>query len=233
MLSCMIEERPLLTVRRNFPRPDLASVQRYAQAATVHLVDAMGGRGGLDYRIKAIDPESSTFVGTALTCYAGPDDTLAILAAFEVARSGDVVVASTEGFRESAVVGDLFAAMARTVGIVAIVTDGLARDSSGIADSGLPVFASGVSPNSAARSGPGTVGLPVHINGVLIASGDVVVGDRDGVVVIPHDVLDVVYEQLEAVRSAERDYPTGPNGEVYVPESVRSLLESDQVHFLD
>jgi 4-hydroxy-4-methyl-2-oxoglutarate aldolase len=229
----MIEERPLLTIRRNFSRPDEVSVQRYARAATVHLVDAMGGRGGLDHRIKAIDPESSTCVGTALTCYAGPDDTLAILAAFEVAEPGDIVVASTEGFKESAVVGDLFAAMARTSGIVAIVTDGLARDSSGIIDSGLPVFASGVSPNSAARSGPGTVGLPITISGVRIASGDVVIGDRDGIVVIPYDDLDDVYEQLEAVRSAEDAYPTGPNGEVHVPESVRSLLESDQVRFLD
>jgi 4-hydroxy-4-methyl-2-oxoglutarate aldolase len=229
----MIEERPLLTIRRNFSRPDEVSVQRYARAATVHLVDAMGGRGGLDHRIKAIDPESSTCVGTALTCYAGPDDTLAILAAFEVAEPGDIVVASTEGFKESAVVGDLFAAMARTSGIVAIVTDGLARDSSGIIDSGLPVFASGVSPNSAARSGPGTVGLPITISGVRVASGDVVIGDRDGIVVIPHDDLDDVYEQLEAVRSAEDAYPTGPNSEVHVPESVRSLLESDQVRFLD
>ena len=60
------------------------------------------------------------------------------------------------------------------------VTDGLARDSAGIAEVGLPVFASGISPNSAARSGPGTIGLPITVSGVRIEPGDIVVGDPDG-----------------------------------------------------
>jgi 4-hydroxy-4-methyl-2-oxoglutarate aldolase len=167
----MITERALLTIRREFRRPDTKSVGRFAGAATVHLVDAMGGRGALGHQIKAVNRASATFTGTALTCYAGPDDTLAILAALEVAQPGDVVVAATEDFKGSAVVGDLFAAIARTQRVAAIVTDGLARDSEGIAASGLPVFASGVSPNSAARSGPGTVGLPVDISGVHISPG--------------------------------------------------------------
>jgi 4-hydroxy-4-methyl-2-oxoglutarate aldolase len=69
--------------------------------------------------------------------------------------------------------------------VAAIMTDGLARDSVGIAEVGLPVFASGLSPNSAARSGPGTVVLPITVSGVQITPGDVIVGDRDGVVVVP------------------------------------------------
>jgi len=173
----MITERPLLTIRREFPRPEAKSVGRFAGAATVHLVDAIGGRGALGHQIKAVSRTAATFARPALTCYAGVDDTLAILAALELAQPGDVVVAATEEFTGSAVVGDLFAAMARTRGVAAIVTDGLAGDSQGIAASGLPVFASGVSPNSAARSGPGTVGLPVDITGVHICPGDVVVGD--------------------------------------------------------
>jgi 4-hydroxy-4-methyl-2-oxoglutarate aldolase len=228
----LINERPLLTVRRDFPRPDSRSVSRFSGAATVHLADAMDGRGALDYRIKAINPGSSAFAGTALTCYAGPDDSLAILAAFEVARPGDVIVAATEAFKGSAVVGDLFAAMAVSAAVSAIVTDGLARDGDGIIATGLPVFASGISPNSAAQSGPGTVGLPVVISGVRIAPGDVVVGDRDGVVVIAQDHLDAVHEQLLAVRAAESSYPRDPGGQVHVPEHVRDLLASEQVRYL-
>jgi 4-hydroxy-4-methyl-2-oxoglutarate aldolase len=98
----------------------------------------MGGRGALDYQIKAINPASAGFTGTALTCYSGPDDALAILAAFEIAQPGDVVVAATEAFKGSAVVGDLFAAMAVTSSVAAIVTDGLARDCDGIIATGLP-----------------------------------------------------------------------------------------------
>jgi 4-hydroxy-4-methyl-2-oxoglutarate aldolase len=229
----MINERPILRIRRDFPRPAAKSVARFAGAATVHLVDAMGGRGALSYQVKPVDGRTAAFAGPALTCYAGPDDTLAILAALELAQAGDVIVAATEDFRGAAVVGDLFAAIARTQGVTAIVTDGLARDSEGIIASGLPVFAAGTSPNSAARSGPGTVGLPVVIHGVRIDPGDLVVGDPDGAVIVPRGELDAVYEQLESVRAAESAYPVGPNGEVRVPDYVRALLESDQVQYLD
>ena len=183
----------------------------------------MDGRGALDYQIKAINPATTAFTGTALTCHSGPDDALAMLAAFEIAQPGDVIVAATEAFKGSAVVGDLFAAMAVTAGVTAIVTDGLARDCDGIIDTGLPVFASGVSPNSAAQSGPGTIGLPIVINNVRVAPGDVVIGDRDGVIVVPQDHLDHVYEQLQAVRAAESSYPIGPGGEVRVPQRTSNL----------
>jgi 4-hydroxy-4-methyl-2-oxoglutarate aldolase len=183
----------------------------------------MDGRGALDYQIKAINPAAGAFTGTVLTCHSGPDDALAILAAFEIAQPGDVIVAATEAFKGSAVVGDLFAAMAVTAGVTAIVTDGLARDCDGIIDTGLPVFASGVSPNSAAQSGPGTIGLPIVINNVRVAPGDVVIGDRDGVIVVPQDHLDHVYEQLQAVRAAESSYPIGPGGEVRVPQRTSNL----------
>lgn len=68
--------------------------------------------------------------------------------------------------------GDLFAAMAVTSSVAAIVTDGFARDCDGIIATGLPVFVGGISPNSAAQSGPGSVGLPVVINNVRVAPGD-------------------------------------------------------------
>lgn len=229
----MITERPLLTVRRSFARPDESSVRRFAGAATVHLADAMDGRGALGYPIKPVDPASSTFAGPALPCYAGPDDTLAVLAALALAQPGDVIVVATDEFRGSAIVGDLFAAMAKTAGVVAAVTDGLARDSAGIAEAGFPVFAAGLSPNSAARSGPGSVGLPITISGVHIEPGDVIVGDRDGVVVIQQAQLDSVHERLEAVRAAEASLLTDPDGKVQVPEYVHALLASDRVQYLD
>jgi 4-hydroxy-4-methyl-2-oxoglutarate aldolase len=75
--------------------------------------------------------------------------------------------------------------------------------------------------------------LPVTISSVRIAPGDLMVGDRDGVVVVQQDQRDSVYERLGAVRAAEASYPTGPNGEVEVPEFVHTLLASEQVRYLD
>jgi hypothetical protein len=98
---------------RELARPAVESVRRFVSAATVHLVDAMAGRGALGYEIKAVDPTASGFTGPALTCQARADDTLAILAAFTFAQRGDVVIAATQDFRGSAGVGDFFAAMVR------------------------------------------------------------------------------------------------------------------------
>jgi hypothetical protein len=116
--------------------------------------------------------------------------------------------------------------MARTAGVATIVTDGLARDSTGTIEVGVPVFASGISPTRRLGPGPGTVGLSVTISGVQIAPGGVMVGDGDGVVVVHREQFDSVYEQLESVRTAAASYPTGANGEVEVPGFVHTLLAS-------
>ena len=106
-------------------------------------------------------------------------------------------------FSATAVVGDNLAAMAKNKGVVAIVIDGMARDSDGIVGVGLPVFARGITPNSCVRSGPGRIGLPIVCAGVAIQAGDVVLGDRDGVVIIPRaDVADIV-AKLDDIRRAE------------------------------
>src|ERR1035438_5511005 len=122
----MIADAPILTIHREFDRIDPQHVAKFTRAETVHVVDAMEGHGALDYRIKPLDPDSASFAGPALTCRAGADDNLAILAAFAMAKPGDVIVAACDGFSGSAVVGDLFARYARNCGVAAIVTDGLA-----------------------------------------------------------------------------------------------------------
>ncbi len=208
----MISNSPVLTVRRDFARPDPSLIVRFAGVAAVHVVDAMGGHGALDYRIKPLDPNTASFVGPALTCHAGADDNLAILGAFAIARPGDVVVAACEAFTGTAVVGDLFAGMARNCQVAAIVTDGLARDTTGIVATGLPVFVSGVTSNSSAKSGPGTVGVPIVIGNVAISPGDVLVGDRDGIVVVPQADIETVLGRLGSVKDAESSFESRRRG---------------------
>ena len=229
----MIADAPILTIHREFDRIDPQHVAKFARAQTVHVVDAMEGRGALDYRIKPLDPDSAWFAGPALTCHAGADDNLAILAAFAIARPGDVVVAACDGFTGSAVFGDLFAQYARNCEVAAVVTDGLARDTAGIIATGLPVFVGGVTPGSSARSGPGTVGLPVVIGLIRVAPGDLIVGDRDGVVVVPRSDVEAVAAHLDSVRSAESSFEADAAAGLRVPDFIRSLLQSDKVRYLD
>jgi 4-hydroxy-4-methyl-2-oxoglutarate aldolase len=197
----MIEETPPLVFAPAVERPEAALVERLRGAPTSFVVDAMGGAGALDFRIKPIVGRS--LLGVALTCNCGPNDNLALIAAVAEAEPGDVLVAATGGFVGAAVTGDLLIGVARNRGVVGFVTDGVVRDLDDLEALGLPIYAMGVSPNSPGRRGPGTVGLPIICGGVAVASGDVIVGDRDGVVVIPRTRLSATLANLERVKAAE------------------------------
>lgn len=229
----MLKNPPLLTVRRNWQRPDAFTLGRLKGVQTGQAVDAMGGRGALDSQIKAVDPANSMFLGTALPCETGPNDNLAILAAVALAQPGDVIIAASEGFAQSAVVGDNVTLVAKNKGAAAIVIDGMARDIVGIAPIGLPVFARGITPNSCVRSGPGKVGLPVVIGGTVIEAGDVLIGDADGVVVIPRKHLHTILPLIEEVQAAEGATQDKIKRGFTNLGGIEDLLVSDQVRYVD
>jgi len=197
----MIEEPPLLTIAKTIERPDAALVARFAGAPTSFVVDAMGGGGALDWRIKPL--VGASLIGVALTCDCGPCDNLALNAAIARCQPGDVLVAATGGFVGAAVVGDLLLAISKNRGAVGFVTDGLVRDLADLEALALPVYAMGVSPNSPANRGPGTVGLPILCGGRAVGSGDIVIGDRDGIVVVPRARIAETLASLERVKGAE------------------------------
>ncbi len=230
----MLEDPPLLVVRKSFKRPPAEKLARLQGAQTGHIVDAMDGRGALDPAIKPVDPGRAQFVGAAMTCETGPSDNLAIVAAVALAQKGDVVVSASDGFTSTAVIGDIVSQLAKNAGIEAVVVDGMARDSEGIIGVGLPVFSRGITPNSCVKSGPGRVGHPIVAGGVAIEPGDVIVGDRDGVVVIPQSRLDEVIERIEAIREAERKVIANVTGNRLTRmDSIAALLNSDRVRYVD
>src|SRR5262249_61590417 len=144
---------------------------RSAPARWASTVARWGGQGALDRRIKPLPGTPLRFVGSALPCSNGPADNLALCAAVSFCMPGDVLVAATDGFTGCSVVGDLLLGIAQNRGAVAFVTDGLIRDITDIQALAFPAFAAGVSPNSPARNGPGTVGLPVVCGGLPGAAG--------------------------------------------------------------
>src|SRR5579863_3223881 len=192
----MIENPPPLTIHRGHRRPSLALIDAYRGALTSHLVDAMGGRGAVDWQIKALDPANASFIGPALTAHSYPADIFGMVGAALEAQAGDVIMCANEHYTGTAVIGDLAAGMMHNKGVAAFVTDGLARDRAGIVAAGLPVFAMGISPNSPASTGPGQVGASIMLGGVAVSSGDIVVGDADGVVVIPLARAEAVLARL-------------------------------------
>ena len=193
---------PALVVRPRFPRPDPALVARLAQSSTGWIVDANGRRGALDWRIRPLT-RATRFGGVALTVRNRPRDNLAAYAALKYVRPGDVLVIATEAYEEASVAGDVLVSMARNAGVVAIVTDGMVRDIEGIDAVGIPVYARGLTPNSPHKDGPGEIGTAVTIGGVAVASGDVVVGGVDGVVVVARERAADVAAGLDEVAAKE------------------------------
>lgn len=200
----MLDDAPPIQ-QRDWIRPDPSRVAALSGTPTGFVVDALGGSGAMDHRVKPAVAGQSRFCGVALTCDCGPADNLALCEALRSVQPGDVLVAAAAAHTGCAVTGDLVLGMARNGGAVGFVTDGCVRDLPGLRAVGLPAFCVGVTPNSPARNGPGSVGLPVVVAGVRVASGDVVVADDDGVVVIPKERLEEVLERLPAIRAAEAD----------------------------
>jgi len=229
----MIEDPPVLTIRRTIERPERSIVEAFANTPTGFIVDAMQGRGALDSRIKPSPGTPNRFVGTALTCHNGPADNLALAAAVSFCAAGDVLVAATDSFTGCSVVGDLLLGIAKNRGAVAFVTDGLVRDLTDIQALGFPAFAAGVSPNSPVRNGPGTVGLPIVCGGVPVAAGDIVIGDPDGVVIVPRAEIGAVLAQLAAVRANEAKMLKAVQGGLKEPGFMTVILASDRVRYID
>ena len=229
----MIEDPPLLTIKRRFERPAAEIISAFSGVPVSQVVDAMGGRGALHHAIKPLSPGTATLVGVAVTCHCGPADNLAVFGALDAAVSGDVIVAATDSFAGAAVTGDLVLGMARNKGIAGFVTDGLVRDVVGIEAVGLPVYCAGVIANSPARNGPGTVGFPVVLGGVTISPGDILVGDRDGVAVVPRLEAKTVLARLAAIRAAEQALDAQVRQGLEMPDFAKVVLKSDRSRFVD
>ncbi len=229
----MIEDPPLLKLRRNFPRPSAEQLAAFADVPTGFIVDALHGRAALDSQIKPVSNDQAKFHGVAVTADNGPADNLAAFCAIEVAGPGDVIMAAADGFRATAVSGDLMLGIARNRGCVAFVTDGHVRDITGIVEVGMPCFAAGVTPNSPVRNGPGTVGLPIVIGGVQVDAGDIVVGDIDGVVTVPHAKIDHVISVLAEIKTAEAAMDAEVRGGMTTAPFIRDFFNSGRIEEVD
>jgi len=225
----MLDDPPLLTIHRGHRRPDRALLERFRGAQTSHLVDAMDGRGAMDWQIKPCDPANASFVGPALTAFAYPADVVAVLGALWEAEAGDVIVVANDGYRGTAVIGDLVAGMMKNKGVAAFVSDGLGRDRAGIVAAGMPLFVAGIVPTSPANNGPGVVGAPVVCGGISVRSGDIVVGDADGVVVVPQERAPQVLAALERVRAAEANAVAAVESGATESEKVRRLIAAARI----
>ena len=205
------------------PRPDGPLLTAFRDVPTGQVCDAMDRLGALDWRIKPLTPESS-LCGPALTVRTRPGDNLMVWKAVDVAQPGDVLVIATYEHTVTSTFGEFVARAAKAKGLAGIVCDGMCRDLSGIRASGLPTFVLGASPAAPGKDGPGEIGGRVSCGGIVVAPGDIVVGDEDGVVVVPLADAPAVAAALVGVRAKEARMQANQAAGRLIPEWVDTRL---------
>lgn len=166
---------------------DSLATLRQLGAATIY--EAQGAKGALDHGIKPIDP-TVRLAGPALTVDCRPADNLMLHYAVQKARPGDVLVVDAKAFMEAGPWGDVLTLQAMQVGIAGLVINGCVRDANLIIELGFPVFCRGLSIKGTGKFQPGRINVPITIGDTLVHPGDYIVGDRDGVAVIPAGELE-------------------------------------------
>lgn len=141
--------------------------------------------------------------GPALTVKTRPGDNLMVHKALDMAVAGDVIVVDAGGDLSNAIFGEMMLAQAARRGVAGIVVHGAIRDAAAIRANRLPVFAVGVTHRGPYKDGPGEINGPIAIGGMVIQSGDLVLGDDDGVLAVAIDDCRAVIEAAEAKQAAE------------------------------
>lgn len=180
-------------------------VQKYASisAATAH--EAMGRMGAVDSAIKPLRL-GMKLLGIAFTCRSHPGDNFTLHAALKMARPGEIIVCDSGGFTEQGAFGDVMASCAIGMGIKGLLIDGSVRDSEEVHRIGFPVFSRGVSIKGTVKETFGTLKEPVCIGGAIVHTGDLIIGDDDGVVVVPAAQIPTLYQVCEAREETEKRF---------------------------
>lgn len=223
----MIEEPKAIRVGPNVARrPSAAQVAAFQGVPTGFVVDAMFGAGAMSTQVSPLDPSKGWHVaGPALTADNRPSDLLATLGTLKFLQDGDVVIGSAQGWQGCAAAGDRVSGMIKNGGAAGFVTDGPMRDFEGIIDVGLPCWCTGLNPGTPYTTGPGQVGTRVIVAGQPVETGDMVVADRDGVVVVPYDLIDAVTARLPDIAKLEKDLDAEVQAGLILPDNISEILD--------
>lgn len=213
-------------IRRNIDRVPGDLVARARQFQASILADVGGRRGTLGGRIQPLS-KGMKVAGPAFTVEVRPGDNLMIHAALALAQPGDVIVVDGKGDLSCALTGALMAAHAAKAGIAGFVIDAAVRDTEDCAKGSFPIFAAGANPNGPLKNSGGRINWPISVAGTTVNPGDLIVGDADGVVVVPRETAAqiVAGAQAKVDSEAERMKQIG-RGELvqpWVAEGLRAV----------
>lgn len=173
-------------------------INEYRNVVTPHISDNMNRMHAAAAGLRPYHKEGK-LVGTAFTVKTRPGDNLMVHKAIDLAEPGDIIVVDAGGDVTNAIIGEIMMRLAQKKGLAGFVIDGAIRDLAAIQQDVFPVYAKAVTHRGPYKDGPGEINVPVSIGGMVVNPGDIIVGDEDGLSVVPlemaEQVLGLVKEQ--------------------------------------
>ena len=228
--SAEIYPGPGFRIRYDFERPDPTVVASLAEFDIPNMSDLMNRLYTMRDGIRPMTDPSLRILGPACTVKCYPGDNLMVHKSLDVAQPGDVIVVDASGSNTTAVLGELVSTKARHRGIAGFVVDGLIRDVTAIRELGdFPVFARGVTPIGPLHRGPGEINHAISAGGIVVKPGDVIVGDLNGVIVVPQELVEDLVERLVNRAESEADYTAAVARGEFSNSWVDAILEQNGV----
>jgi len=221
---------PGFRVRHDIERPDKAIVDGLGQFETPAISDQLNRLYTMMPSIRNLTDEHLTILGPAVTVKSYPGDNLMVHKSLDIAQPGDVIVVDGHRSPLTAALGDLVSKKARHRGVSGFVVDGVIRDLPEIKGLGdFPVFARDVTPIGPMHRGPGEINYPIAAGGVVVNPGDIIVGDLNGVVVVPQEFAADLLKRLQERAAAEAAYNDSVASGDFSNAWVDAILEDSGV----
>lgn len=199
-----------IRIKRTWDRCPRDVIEALADLPAANISDSMQRIAGLGPHLRPMHRRDALkhgkpahLFGPALTVRVRPGDNLLIHKAIEIAEPGDVIVVDAGGDTTNSLMGGLMLAHAEVRGVAGFVLNGAIRDHDDFQAAGIGCYAAGITHRGPYRTGPGEIGLPIAINGTVIAPGDAVIGDADGVVAVPRADAPVILDAARRKFAAE------------------------------
>jgi len=177
-------------------------VDKFRQVPVANVSDCMSRMTAGGARLRPMH-DGHPMAGPALTVRTRPGDNLLVHKALELAQPGDVVVVDAGGDLTNAIIGEIMTTYAQTRGLAGIVINGAIRDCGTIRRSAFPVYAAGVTHRGPYKDGPGEINAVISLDGMTIEPGDLMLGDEDGLLSLPYDQVEALYEAASAKHAVE------------------------------
>ncbi len=191
-------------------------IRRWSEVPASVAADIFAGATLIDPAIRPLRPFAAgqRLLGSAVTALCTAADYGAVHHAIAVAEAGDVIAVEAGGRASPAVIGELLSGAARLKQVAGVIVNGAVRDSARLRQwDDFPVFARHVNPRGPSSMDQGVVNEVISFAGARIAPGDLILGDDDGLVVIPREDaearLKAALARVEAEHGWERELMSG------------------------